>query len=82
METKVLTDFRICVGVPFVLLPARAGYLVGGGGSGFPMGWRTAAGGGGGSIFWGSFASIGKIIFLGGMGTGHWIILPWGFDII
>ena len=30
MKTKVLTDFQICVSVPFMLLRARAEYLGGG----------------------------------------------------
>ena len=42
MKTKVLTDFQICVSVPFMLLRARAEYL--GGGSGFPVGWRAMGG--------------------------------------
>ena len=52
-----------------------------GAGSSFPVGWHTA-GGGSNSVFWGSFASIGEINFFLGMGTGRWVILPWGFDII
>ena len=52
------------------------------GGSGFPVGWRNAAGGGSVSIFWWSFASVGGVIVCFGMGAGHWVILPWGFGII
>ena len=81
MEAKVLTDFRICVSVPFMLLRARAGYVGGGGAIVFLWGGALRRGGGV-SIFWGSFASIGGVNFFGGMGTGRWIILPWGFDII
>ena len=73
MKTKVLTDFRICVGVPFMLLWARALVFLWGG---------TLLRGGSNSVFWGSFAGIGEINFFLGVGTGRWVILPWGFDII
>ena len=79
MKAKVLTDFQICVGVPFMLLRVRAEYC--GGALVFLWGGAMRRGGSV-SIFWGSFAGVGGVIVCFGVGAGHWVILPWGFGII
>ena len=67
MKAKVLTDFRICVGVPFMLLRVRAEYCRGA----LVFLWDGAMRRGGSvSIFWGSFAGVGEVIVCFGMGAG------------